>query len=136
MTDEKIEVRYKKITGTDTYHKYIIYTDSNSDQWIARGGPENGDGYDDRGGTDNSFPGTFGRVVTEVKPYVLDETTPDWVSPLSDPDPSEVIAEDADLSSYWADIVQYMDDFNFFPYQYQPLGQNSNAAVDDVLRNL
>ncbi|MGZ2439386.1 hypothetical protein [Sinorhizobium medicae] len=43
MADETIEVRYRKVDGANgngVYHKYIIYTDSNGDEYIARGGPD------------------------------------------------------------------------------------------------
>jgi hypothetical protein len=41
---ETIEVRYRPIsvTGGYYYHKYIVYTDSNGNQYAARGGPEHG----------------------------------------------------------------------------------------------
>lgn len=131
---ETIEVRYKPILTGDVYHKYIIYTDSNGDQFIARGGPENGDGYDDRGGIDNSFPGTFGKVVTEVKVYdPISNQTPDVDS--ENDDPRETIISGADLSVEWANIVYYTQNFDFFDYQYQPMGQNSNAVVDNVLQS-
>lgn len=39
---EKIEVRYQhlgQVGGLPAYHKYIVYTDKNGEEWIARGGP-------------------------------------------------------------------------------------------------
>ena len=137
MADETIEVRYKKVPyeGSGAYHKYIIYTDKNGDQYIARGGPEKGDDYEGRGGTVNTLPLMwFGRVVTEVKPYDLnDPRTPDRDDPSNGFDPSETIISGADLSGYWEGIVESMNSLNNFHYQYQPMGQNSNAAVDDAL---
>lgn len=129
---ETIEVRYKPILDGTAYHKYLIYTDSDGDQWIARGGPENGDGYDDRGHTDYSLPATFGRVVTEIVPYdLLDSNTPD--RDLENDDPREVLLQGPDLSSYWDTISDEAVSIHNFEFQYQPMGQNSNAVIDDLL---
>lgn len=145
MPLEKIEVRYKEILypGSGIYHKYIIYTDNNGDKWYARGGPERGDGYAERGGTVDPWHDDalnlepFGNIVTETGAYVNDPSTPDWDDPLVNGlDPSETIAEDADLSAEWADIVAAMNDIaneNHTYYVGGMSGRNSNSVVDTAL---
>jgi hypothetical protein len=114
---EKIEVRYTEpdwLKGTGTYHKYIVYTDSDGNQWATRGGPDMGDLS----------------IVTDSDLY--DENFKDWDKEKDDP--SEVIATGNDLSDTWSKITQAMDDIEKEDHLYRPMQQNSNTAADEALR--
>ncbi len=121
---EKIEVGYKEvIPESGYYHKYIVYTQNDGTQYYARGGPSTG----------LLVPApmiAFGYVRTEYGEYKFD--TIDFDSTNSHP--RETIIEGNDLSTYWNSIKENMDSLNTFQYMYQPVGQNSNATVDDSLK--
>lgn len=136
---EKIEVRYKPIIlpGGLFFHKYIIYTDKNGNQWIARGGPEYGDGYRDRGGIpEDQLRGCraepFGNLVTEVKEYT-ELNNLDWRYPDQTPHSSHLVDEGVDLSDRWFDIVGAMNTIHAERHSYLFGTQNSNSAVDTAL---
>ncbi len=118
---ETIDVRYKEVTG-GLYHKYIVYTDSDGNKHYARGGPATG----------YLVPvpvGGYGYVKTEYGDY--ESGTVDW--DVGSPDPSENIATASDLSAEWDAIKNRMDEIESSQYEYNPVGQNSNAAVDSAL---
>lgn len=96
---ESIEVRYTPI-GTGYYHQYIVYTDSNGNQYAARGGPSAGAGT---GGSSTGQSGSsigssgspFGNIKTESGVY--DSNFIDY-----DPtgtNPRETVKTGSDLSS-------------------------------------
>ncbi len=118
---EKIEVRYQRIMQSDSihfYHKYIIYTDRNGKQWIARGGPQSDD-FLNPGLLDTSW----GVLDRSFKEYLNAKT-----------DPRETIKTGADLSADWERIKQSIASFDM-KYKYEPVGNNSNATVDTALRD-
>ena len=67
---EKIEVVYKETGVPSTYHKHILYTDSNGNVSYARGGP-----------TIGQF-GVFGSINAQHGSYVVG--TPDYIDPSQD----------------------------------------------------
>ncbi|MGH1377430.1 MAG: calcium-binding protein, partial [Alphaproteobacteria bacterium] len=102
------------------YHQYIVYTDSEGNEYAARGGSEFG------------WTG-FGEIIT-----VYGEFNPDFIDyPRGEPegyvDPSETIIEGDDLSSYWESIKDAMDAIEAEGHNYSPTGKNSNAAVEEAL---
>jgi len=121
---ETIEVRYKPlitVDGVSVYHKYIVYTDSNGDQWYARGGPSI---------SMAPLPVVgFGYLDTIHGAY--DDTTADW--DRDNNDEHEVIASDDDLSAQWQAIKDAMDAIKAGQWDYGPLTQNSNSAADIAL---
>jgi Ca2+-binding RTX toxin-like protein len=110
-------------------HKYIVYTDSEGNEWATRGGP----GYFGPGAEEGlSVPSSseiFGNITTSNGPY--DENHPDWDT--QGDDPRETILEGEDLSQYWQALKDAMDDIEAEGYPYTPL-QNSNTAIDEALR--
>jgi Ca2+-binding RTX toxin-like protein len=142
---EKIEVRYRDISGLAStggsssgsgssgsgsagseayYHKYIVYTDSEGNQFAARGGPDGiGVGF----GEIETRTGVFNSSFID-HPENERRNEPDAV------DPSETIKEGEDLSSDWAAIKQAMDDIESEGQDYSPTGKNSNATVDATLK--
>ncbi len=134
---EKIEVRYLPIpiTGGLAYHKYIIYTDDNGDQFGARGGPTKGGKFSGigPGGLEIEEGERFdpGPIVTEHGVY--DDTFKDFVPEEDPPHPSETIAEAPDLSVEWNAITQEMDVIGAGDFMYLGVTANSNSVVDQVL---
>lgn len=119
MSLETIEVRYKEIPiqsgdpePKQYYHKYIVYKDSNGNEYYARGG------FD--------FP-LLSTIAGEYGPG-----TPDWRPPITGADPSELILQGVDLSAHWQAIVDAMNDINNEHHTYLP-DRNSNSAVDTAL---
>jgi len=90
---ESIEVRYTQVLGTDYYHKYIVYTDANGNQFAARGGSVGG-------GPSSGVSFLPGYIVTDYGPF--DERFKDW-DPEND-DPRETITTGDDLSNKWKTI--------------------------------
>lgn len=118
---ETIEVRYRLISDPDNsprpyYHKYIIYTKNDETKYIGRGGP--------------GFGGS-GWGPLETEHVIYNSGHVDWDD--ADDDPRETVATGSDLSSYWDLIEQALDDINAEEYSYGPVGQNSNATVDEAL---
>ena len=102
------------------YHKYIVYTDANGNEYAARAGAEIG------------WTG-FGEIVTEYGEFDLDFTDYPKDEPEGYTDPGETIIEGADLSNYWTAIKDAMDEIEAEGHNYNPVGKNSNAAVDEAL---
>lgn len=140
MADETIEVRYKfintsPVTGNSYYHKYIVYTDSSGNHFAARGGPSK---YVEGIGqvielteTEIGIGGTgFGYIETTYGEY--DDDFIDW--DFETDDVGETIISGSDLSAYWDDIKQAMDDIESEQHTYRPLDANSNTTVDEALR--
>ncbi|MEL7065643.1 MAG: hypothetical protein AAFP00_18025 [Bacteroidota bacterium] len=138
---EKIEVGYKKVAGLAVYHKYILYTNAQGDQFFARGGPAFGpDGYQSRnpGNTETEGPyRPLGDLVTEYGPYADSPLSPDWDDSVNDPGLTphhrELIETASDLSSKFQDIIDAMDDISAENHLYEIGWQNSNSAVDTAL---
>lgn len=140
---EKIEVRYKYMAtlpkiNKKYYHKYIVYTDKNGNEYAARGGPSGPTDHEptyqdledaEKGYIDPSQVDPFGNVHTNVYPYVLDST--DWDA--EGDDPSETIIEGDNLSSYWSKIKDAMNQINDGAYDYRPIDQNCNTSADYAL---
>lgn len=152
MSEEKIEVFYL-YTGIDSagnaggetagsprepyYHKYIVYTDSDGNQYAARGGTTL------KSGDISTYTVPLGYIDTEVGAYVgktydensnvIDEGFVDYPNDESWR-VSEEIIKGADLSSYWNSIEQTMQDIEGAKFHYFP-NQNSNSVVDTALAN-
>ncbi|MBU0915436.1 MAG: hypothetical protein KKD97_03690, partial [Gammaproteobacteria bacterium] len=140
---EKIEVGYAAaflVGGLGIKHKYIVYTDSNGQQFYARGGPGYFGPGAAQGGRNELALSVFGNVTTESGAYT--SGTPDWDSardplnpdPTLTPHPRETILDGNDLSGYWESIKNTMQRVNQVDVPYNPLSSNSNAAVDEALR--
>ncbi|MFN3826112.1 MAG: calcium-binding protein [Micavibrio sp.] len=132
---ESIEVRYKEIfyNGSAVYHKYIVYTDSNGNEWYARGGPAVGHAATITGQGGNSFLEPFGNIITD---YGQNNaiSNPDFDS--ENDDPRETIVTADDLSVEFLAIINAMDDIEAENHTYNPTGpagRNSNSAVDTAL---
>lgn len=137
MPKETIAVFYKPVllggAPTGKYHKFIIYTDMNGDEFVARAGPARGDGYEERTNSpDGSASATdyLGDIVTETGPYV--PGSPDYPGP-GDERPGEIIAEEDNLYAEWLDIVAAMQGIHDSNANYNLRGPNSNSAVDAAL---
>ena len=142
---ESIEVGYTNaaiVGDLGIYHKYILYTNNNGEEFIARGGPElglsSGSSGSDSGGSSGPFP--LGNIETQTGEYNKDSL--DW-DPARDPDdpdssamrhPRETIAEGTDLSQQWDKIVETMQRINDSNIPYDPKSENSNASADEALR--
>lgn len=100
------------------FHKYIVYTDHNRTEWIARGGPE------------NRNPLSPGKLDTRWGK--LDKTFDEYLNAKTDP--RETLKSGADLSADWGKIKQSLSSFDM-KFRYEPLGNNSNATVDTALRD-
>lgn len=136
---ETIEVRYKPLGPGLVFHKYIVYTDSNGNQYAARGGPKGGDSFSSDANPHNN--GELGPIVTAVGIYQGDQedangniTQQGFIDhDKNDTDPRETIATGSNLSSAWDAIVEAMSDIQDEGYEYGPAAQNSNAVVDEAL---
>ncbi len=118
---ETIEVRYKEV-ALDRYHKYIVYTDSNGNQFAARGGSADG-------GPSSGWSFPPGDITTVHGPF--DGNFPD---PPNDTDPIEEITRGDDLSKEWERITDAMDDIEREGHEYDIDERNSNTTVDESLR--
>jgi hypothetical protein len=140
-----IEVGYTRaagVGGLGIFHKYIIFTDCDGNQYYARGGPGNFGPGAAGGGYDPFSLSPFGSIWTESGPYV--PGTPDW-DPAREPGgsgvlhPRETIIEGGpgrDLTSEWERITSEMQDINARDIPYDPRSTNSNATVDEALRRV
>lgn len=137
---ETIEVRYSfSDIGPDHNHKYIIYTNSNGEQFYASGGPEITLSLPERvvsapfseTPAGYLFP-PFGNITTDSGKYV--EGGPEWVNPNLPADASEEVKRGGDLSEDWAKIVEAMRDIKDEKHPYRAATQNSNTTVDEALR--
>ncbi|MHA6345368.1 calcium-binding protein [Roseivivax sp. CAU 1761] len=129
---ETIEVRYKEL-AVGIYHKYIVYTDSNGDEWYARGGPSVGYAATTTGQAENSILRPMGKIITDYGQNDA-QYNPDFDE--EDDDPSEVIKSGADLSADFQAIMDAMDDMENENHTYNPAGyagRNSNSVVDTAL---
>ena len=136
MPQERIEVRYKQIFGNSgMYHKYILYTDGEGNQFSARGGPDKEGGFFDFSvngvSINENEPFWFGPIETTYGIYNEDFIDFDGESD----DPAETIIIGSDLSSYWTLIQQSMDEIRSSGYRYDPSVQNSNSTVDQALKD-
>ena len=142
---ERIEVGYTPaafVGDAGISHKYILYTNSNGEQFYARGGPGYfGPGSAD-GGRDETSSSIFGNIKTKSGDYSRD--SPDW-DKARDPDPRyrdenaaphprETIKEGNDLSREWNIIKETFKDIDSKNIPYDPRSSNSNSSVDEALR--
>ena len=126
---ETIEVRYGYISGIptpwDNFHKSILYTNSNGERFVVEALPTN-------------RPDTFESLVIaetgQGSPYGLikAESHPD--KDPYDPAYTETIKTGSDLSNEWDTIKQSMTFIGNGNIPYKPWSQNSNYAVDEVLK--
>jgi len=144
---ERIEVGYAPaafVGGFGVYHKYILYTNASGERFIARGGPGNfGPGALAGGRDEPSSSVVFKNIKTYTGVYkgsdliggdwdrARDSENPD---PTATPHPRETIQEGADLSGEWAKIKEVVDRIGDQQIPYDPRSTNSNATVDEALR--
>lgn len=130
---EKIEVGYRNlgsVAGVDYHHKYLLYTDSAGQQHTISGWT---------GTPAEGLP--YGKMHVEANlPYnVTNPDHPDNLNTRASDGTSqrqyrELIAEGADLSGKWNEMVRdaaSKDD----RFPYGPLRQNSNTFADSVLHH-
>lgn len=140
---ERIEVGYTAAAFVGVFgikHKYILYTNSEGQQFYVRGGPGYfGPGAED-GGLTESSTSPFGNIKTREGEYK--KGTVDWdpardptnPNPNATPHPRETIIEGDDLSFDWQNIRDVMTDIDNRNIGYYPKDTNSNASVDEALR--
>lgn len=137
---EKIEVGYRHIVegpfGKDYYHKFLLYTDKNGQQYTISG-------WTDENNQNTDLP--FGNIRVRAN-WAYDNLNADhpdnpnaWYydrnsNPISSQKQHrELIAEAPDLSEKWKEMTQNaINKDNIYPYDY--LRQNSNTLADAVLR--
>jgi len=158
---ETIEVRTNVIGNApivgEYSHAFIVYTNSEGEEFYLRGGPDGGGGSSSRpisdvtggstanpGGSSGSSNGSsnpsrsgdlssgrpFGNIDTEYGPYV--PGTIDW-NPNAD---SVVVARGEDLSGVYEQLKDQMDKIEDADIRYSPLGPNSNSTVATALDNV
>ncbi|MGC5848045.1 hypothetical protein LDP07_14090, partial [Ralstonia pseudosolanacearum] len=128
---EKIEIVYREI-GPGYYHKYLLYTDSNGNQYAASGwaGKDASSSMSDLSQSGSSGSGSsgsdYGNIITTHAKY--DADYPD--NPLNpnargQTQKHEEIKSGEDLSGDWKKITDSMNDIALEGHQYRPLDQNS-----------
>lgn len=158
---ETIEVGYRQI-GPGYYHQYIIYTNSQGEQYAAsgwaggeadpgvsdfsQGGPSGSGGSGSSGsgsgsgssGSGSSGSGSsggdYGDIITSYGPYNSDYPDhPNNPNAQGQQQYFEEIASGSDLSAEWERIKEAMDAIEAEQHQYRPLDQNSNTTAGDAL---
>ncbi|MEP4196742.1 MAG: tandem-95 repeat protein [Aliishimia sp.] len=136
MQQEKIEVRYTETNFASAgggnegspsetfYHKYILYTDSNGNQFAARGGTTL------RTGDLPSVDAPLGTINIDIGAF--DSNFPDFLDPSVGEHPGETIVTGTDLSSFFQTITDTMNAIQDAKINYWP-HRNSNSAVDTAL---
>jgi hypothetical protein len=126
---EKIEVGYRNLnpSGDTAYnHKYLVYTDSNGQQFTVAGwAGENGNPFSGQSGL-----ATMGYLITTAEPYVSGVT--DWDDEGGHH--RELIKTDSDLSADWQRVLEAMKDIENEHHPYKFLTQNSNSTADEALQ--
>ena len=131
MANEKIEVGYKRITGTEFYHKYILYTNENGEQFAAHGGPE-------------GALGNWGHIKAsygEVNDLGVWAEEGEWDSRKNDfreliIDGDDLTKGEKSVKEYFEDIKKTLDDIVMEEHDYHVLRQNSNSTVDTALHRV
>ncbi|MDB0524905.1 calcium-binding protein, partial [Ralstonia solanacearum] len=137
---EKIEIVYREI-GPGYYHKYLLYTDHNGNQyaasgWAGKDGSSSMSDFSQSGSSGSGSSGSdYGNIITTHGKY--DADYPD--NPLNpnargQTQKHEEIKIGGDLSSDWKNITDSMNDISSEGHQYRPLDQNSNSTADEALR--
>ena len=137
---ESITIGYKRlgqVNGQTFYHKYILYTDSNGNQYYARGGPSKNPIGNPFGNLTNAQVGPgnlsgdspFGNIVTEHGSYDMGTVDFDKVGN----DPKEIVKTGQDLKNDWKNITDAFDNIASEKWPYRPVSQNSNTTVDEAL---
>ena len=125
---EKIEVGYKKlgnIGDKSYYHKYLLYTNNNGEQFTISGFPENNFDPSQDG---SIFLFNFGNITTKVDiPY--NENNSEYENEERE---VEIIIEEENLSVIWDNLKKTAIDIDKIFY-YNPFIQNSNSTVDFIL---
>jgi len=148
-----ITVGYRElgaISGVSYYHKFIIYTDSNGNQWVtsgwAGGAGESGssDGSQSGSSGSGSSASDNGDIITTggtSDPRRYDPSYPDHPKRPNGEDKYpgkdykyEDVKTGDDLSDDWKKIQDAMDDIAREGHQYRIADQNSNTTADEALR--
>lgn len=150
MPNEKIEVGYRNIgsaLGQDYYHKFLLYTDKNGQQYTISGWADELNSTPELPlgklrvltSLPNSPVKTIGAVYNEQNPDSMANQKTAWVKDASgnplypQKQYRELIAEGIDLSAKWAEMVKNAETKdNIYPYDF--INQNSNSLADVVLR--
>ena len=135
---ESISVGYRQL-GPGYYHKFIVYTDSNGNQWATSGwaGGEGNFGSSDASQSGSSGSGSsgsdFGPIITTggtSNPRIYDPSYPDHPKNADGTDKYpgkeikwEPIKSGDDLSGDWRKITDAMDDIARERHDYRPLGK-------------
>jgi Ca2+-binding RTX toxin-like protein len=146
---ESISVGYRQL-GSFYYHKFIVYTDGNGNQWATSGwaGGEGNLGSSDASQSGSSGSGSsasdLGPIVNTGGSSDPKRYDPDYSDHPKNPDGTdkypgreikwETIKEGDDLSGDWKNVTDAMDDIAREGHDYRPLDQNSNSAADEALR--
>ena len=138
---EKIEVAYKSlvtvpIPGSNTtmtiYHKYIVYTDSDGNEFIAHGGPDP-DAWNPLTSDIHAFAGPAGSNENLYEGEWDDRLKDSRETIVEEEEDGAADGEDGlSVSDYWAEIVDAMKEISTDGHSYD-LNQNSNSVVDTAL---
>jgi hypothetical protein len=120
---------------TPYYHEFLIYTDDNGNQYIARGGPSSNQNtsIDDSSSTPagNGGPAPFGYIFTQVTAY--NSMAPDYAPPGTYSYQVLEQGTQAQLAPIWNNIVTFINNINSENYIYDFTGPNSNSVVHSAL---
>ncbi|SRR5579883_2834482 len=147
MANETISVVYEPLGVFDSityYHETLVYTNSSGEQFIATAGPNgsppagNSQFYDVSEAGSAAASGTtsvYGTLATQSGPIsnFSQAALTGWLGTSSNPNPSEVLATGADLSSKWDDITQSYATIGGENLAYSPLTQNSNSTATSAM---
>ena len=146
---ESIAVGYRQLGG-NWHHKFIVYTDSNGNQWVtsAWAGKKGDVKFSDFSQSGSSGSGSsgsdWGSIVTKggtSDPQRYDSNYDDYPknSDGSDKHPGkniefETVKTGDNLSDDWKKVTDAMDALAGEKRPYQPPYDNSNKTADDALR--
>lgn len=128
---ETIQIGYCKLKN-GSYHKYLVYTDSNGEKWGARMGPDGETDIDSYWGDLKATFGPYEKRIEDEEGNIVQEGFVDYDDEGNDP--LETIAQEEDLSGAWAKIKETMLNIEDGEYPYRPFTQNCNTAVDMALK--
>ena len=146
---ESIAVGYRQLGG-NWYHKFIVYTDSNGNQWVtsAWAGKKGDVKFSDFSQSGSSGSGSsgsdWGSIVTKggtSDPRRYDSNYDDYPKNSDGRDrypgkniKFETVKTGDNLSGDWKKVTDAMDAIAGEKHQYRPLDQNSNTTADEALR--
>ncbi len=147
MANETISIVYEPLGvfhGVTYYHETLLYTNSDGDQFMATAAPSS-QPAPGTGDLDNISNASGAAMTNGQSPYgtlitntgALSSFDPADVSRLlgstANPNPSQVVASGADLSTKWNQIVSAENELATENLPYSPLTQNSNSIANTAL---